>query len=218
MRILIGVGFLIAGVVSAYGQAEKLPADIHPDSLNRFPVVNREQMDENGKKAYDLNRRGGATVQLTGPAPITLQSPGVSEPLRRLNDYLRRKDSILGNALTEPTILVAAREFDQQYVWGAHEPAALKAGVGQPVIDVIKYGKDVTGLGEKETVIIRMGRQLFREHKLSSDIFAKAVDLFGRQGTVEMVVLMGDYTLNALLLDAADQRLPADRKALLPPR
>jgi hypothetical protein len=115
-------------------------------------------------------------------------------------------------------VLVAAREGDSQYIWSAHEPAALKAGVAQPVIDAVKYGKDVSSAGEKETVVVRMGRQILREHKLDSATFAKAVDLFGKQGTVELVILMGDYTLNAMLLDALDQHLPADRKPLLPPR
>ena len=138
--------------------------------------------------------------------------------MRRLNAYLRREGNILGSPLTELAILVASREVDQQYVWSAHEPAALRAGIAQSVIDVIKYRKEVSGVGEKETVIIRLGRQLFREHKLNSDTFAKAVELFGKQGTVELVTLMGDYTLNALLLDALDQHLPADRKPLLPPR
>ena len=103
-------------------------------------------------------------------------------------------------------------------MWSAHEPAALKAGIAQPVIDVVKYNKDVSGVGEKETVVIRLGRQLLREHKLDSPTFAKAVELFGTQGTVELVTLMGDYTLNGLLLDALDQHLPPDRKPLLPSR
>jgi len=120
--------------------------------------------------------------------------------------------------MTELAILVAAREGDSQYIWSAHEPAALKAGVAQPVIDAVKYGKDVSAAGEKETVVVRLGRQILREHKLDSATFAKAVDLFGKQGTVELVILMGDYTLNAMLLDALDQHLPADRKPLLPPR
>ena len=131
---------------------------------------------------------------------------------------MRRDGNILGKAITELAILVASREGDSQYIWSAHEPAALKAGVAQPVIDAVKYGKDVSAAGEKETVVIRMGRQIFREHKLDSATFAKAVDLFGKQGTVELVILMGDYTLNAMLLDALDQHLPADRKPLLPPR
>jgi len=229
MRILIWIGLLVAVVASTRGQSGKgtpaptrsatLPADVYPDSLNRLPVVKREQMDENGKMVYDISAGGaGKVVQPTGPGAIALYSPGAAEPLRRLNEYLRREGNILGNPLTELAILVAAREVDQQYVWSAHEPAALRAGVAQSVIDVIKYGKEVSGVGEKETIIIRLGRQLFREHKLNSDTFAKAVDLFGKQGTVELVILMGDYTLNAMLLDALDQHLPADRKPLLPPR
>ena len=229
MRILIWIGLLTAAVTTASAQSKTgapaparsatLPADIQPDSLNRLPAVKREQMDEDGKRAYDLIAGGpGKVVQPTGPGAIALYSPGAAEPLRKLNNYLRRPGNILGNSITELAILVAAREGDSQYIWSAHEPAALRAGVAQFVIDVIKYGKEVSGLGEKETIVIRVGRQVLREHKLSSDTFAKAVELFGKQGTVELVTIMGDYTLNAMLLDALDQHLPADRKPLLPPR
>jgi 4-carboxymuconolactone decarboxylase len=229
MRILIWIALLIVVVAAASGQSGKqtsaparsatLPADINPDSLNRLPVVKREQMDENGKQVYDHVAGGaGKIASPTGPASIELYSPGAAEPLRRLNEYLRRPGNLLGNSITELAILVAAREGDSQYVWSAHEPAALKAGIAQPVIDVVKYNKDVSGVGEKETVVIRLGRQLLREHKLDSGTFAKVVELFGKQGTVELVTLMGDYTLNGLLLDALDQHLPADRKPLLPSR
>ena len=229
MRSLIWIGLSIGVAATASGQAGKatsaparsatLPADVQADSLNRLPVVKREQMDEEGKKAYDLSAGGpGKIAQPTGPGSIALYSPGASEPLRRLNNYLRRDGNILGKPITELAILVAAREGDSQYIWSAHEPAALKAGVAQPVIDAVKFGKDVAGAGEKETVVVRLGRQILREHKLDSGTFAKAVELFGKQGTVELVTLMGDYTLNALLLDALDQHLPAERKPLLPAR
>jgi 4-carboxymuconolactone decarboxylase len=229
MRMLIWFALLIAVVAAASGQSGKgtsapvrsatLPADIYPDSLNRLPVVKREQLDENGKQVYDHVAGGaGKIASPTGPASIELYSPGAAEPLRRLNEYLRRPGNLLGNAITELAILVAAREGDSQYVWSAHEPAAIKAGIAQPVIDVVKHNKDVSGVGEKETVVILLGRQLLREHKLDSGTFAKVVELFGKQGTVELVTLMGDYTLNGLLLDALDQHLPADRKPLLPSR
>jgi len=217
MRIQIWISILIAAAAVSSGQS--LPADINKDSLSRFPVVKRDQMDEKGKKAYDLVAGGaGKTASPTGPASIGLYSPGAEEPLRMLNEYLRRQNNILGAPLTELAILVAAREVDEQYVWSAHEPNGLKAGLPQSVIDVVKYGKDVSGLGEKETAIIRFGRQLFREKKMSSDVFAKTVELFGRQGTVELTALMGDYQLNGLLLKVADQHLPPERKPLLPPR
>lgn len=229
MRTLIWMGLLLAVVITASGQAGKgntaparsaaLPADVNADSLNRLPVVKREQMDEEGKMAYDLNAGGpGKVASPTGPGAIALYSPGASEPLRKLNNYLRRDGNVLGKPITELAILVAAREGDSQYIWSAHEPAALKAGVSQPVIDAVKYGKDLSGAGEKEMVVVRAGRQILREHKLDAGTFAKAVELFGKQGAVELVILMGDYTLNAMLLDALDQHLPPERKPLLPPR
>jgi hypothetical protein len=59
---------------------------------------------------------------------------------------------------------------------------------------------------------------LFREKKLSSALFADAERLFGRQGTVELATLMGDYAMAGILLHAVDQHLPSDRKELLPLR
>jgi 4-carboxymuconolactone decarboxylase len=227
MRISIWIAIVIAAVSTASGQSGKgtpavsaaLPADVYPDSLNRLPVIKREQLDENARQMYDRVAGGpGKVVSPTGPVAIHLYSPGAAEPLRQLNEYLRRPENPLGNPITELAILVAAWEIDSQYEWSAHEPAALKAGIAQPVIDVVKYNQSISGIGEKEMVVIGLGRQLFRDHKLDSGIFGKAVGLFGKQGTVELITLMGNYTLNGLLLNALDQHLPADRKPLLPPR
>jgi 4-carboxymuconolactone decarboxylase len=106
-----------------------------------------------------------------------------AEPIQMLNQVLRR--TVIGTKYFEISALVAAREFDQQYEWSGHEPNALKAGVDQAVIDAIKYNRDVKGLDEKAATIILMGRQLFRgNHQLSPELWAKAVQLFGRQGAL----------------------------------
>src|SRR4030095_12383922 len=97
-----------------------------------------------------------------------------------------------------------------------HEPAAIRAGLEQSVIDVVKFNKDVTGLIEKDATVIRLGRALFRDHKVSSELWAKTVELFGRQGAVEITAVMGDYTMAAVMLTAVDQQLPPGREALLP--
>ncbi len=129
-----------------------------------------------------------------------------------------REQGILNNRLTEITILVTAREISHQYIWSSHEPAARRSGVEEAVIDSIKYDKDVSGLGEKESLIIRYGRQLIREKRVSTDLFAQAVALFGRQGVVELTMIMGHYVATGMMLDAADQQQPPTRPALLPLR
>ena len=42
--------------------------------------------------------------------------------------------------------------------------------------------------------------------------------LFGRQGAVELTMVMADYALAGFVLTAVDQQLPPDRKPLLPAR
>jgi 4-carboxymuconolactone decarboxylase len=215
MRKLVWISTLIAAQAAS---AQSLPPDIDNESLSRFPVIKRDQLDEKGKQAYDVIAGGpGKLVLPTGPAAIGLYSPSVYEPLRMLNDYLR-KDGVLGERLTELAILVASREVDEPYVWGAHEPAALKLGISQSVIDAVKYGREPAGAQEKEAAIIRFGRQLFREKTITSEMFSRTVTLFGRPGIVELTTLMGYYGLNHFLLKMADQHLPPDRQGLLPAR
>jgi 4-carboxymuconolactone decarboxylase len=167
---------------------------------------------------YDYIGGRGGTPPKTGPGGVSLHSPSTAEPIQMLNQALRR--TVIGSKYFEVSALVAAREFDQQYEWSGHEPAALRAGVDQAVIDAIKFDRDVAGLGEKDeksATIVLMGRQLFRgNHQLSAELWAKAVRLFNPQGALEISVVMGDYAMAAVMLTAVDQQLPPGREALLP--
>jgi 4-carboxymuconolactone decarboxylase len=146
-----------------------------------------------------------------------MYSLAVSEPYDVLNQLLRK--TVVGPQFFEISTLVPAREFDQPYEWTGHEIGAQRAGVDQKVIDVIKYGRPVTGLPEKEATVIEFGRALLRgDHQIPPAMFAKMVSLFGRQGTVEITMIMGDYTMTAMLLNAVDQHLPPGRESLLPKR
>jgi len=95
---------------------------------------------------------------------------------------------------------------------------ARRAGVDQKVIDVIKYDRPVTGLAEKEATAIEFGRAMLRGNRqVPPELFAKMVALFGRRGTMEITMVMGDYAMTAMVLNAVDQHLPPDREPLLPP-
>ena len=198
-------------ITVATALAQTLPRDIHPDTGNRFPVIKREALNDAGKKLYDAR---GVTDGF-GPGAIRLYSPPVAETMTTVNDYLRRKSG-LEPRLVELAILVTAREMDCAYVWTAHEPPALKAGLSQQIIDVVKYRRPVTTLGETEAVIVQLGRDSITTHKVGSDTFARAVKRFGHEGVVNILSLMGDYAATTILLNAADQHVRPRDKSLLP--
>lgn len=195
----------------------RLPPDIHPESLSRLPPVQRADLDEEGKRIWDGMAGTGTSIPRTGPSAVTMHSPRAAAPIYELNQALRK--TVAGNKYFELAALVAAREFDQQYEWSSHEPAGLKAGLDQSVIDVVKNNRAIpAGLPEKEAAVIRLSRAVFRDHKVSPELWARMEQLFGRQGAVEVTMIMADYAMAGFILTAVDQQLPPDRKPLLPAR
>jgi 4-carboxymuconolactone decarboxylase len=130
----------------------------------------------------------------------------VAEAMNMENDYLRNQSG-MDPQIKELAILVTVRELDSQYIWTSHEPQARQAGVSQAVLDVVKHRRPPTGLAEKEQVIIQLGREAVGQNKVSSETFARALKLFGRQGLVNVVALMGNYAANAILLNTFDQQM-----------
>jgi 4-carboxymuconolactone decarboxylase len=205
----------LALVAVLNGQSGR-PADIHPESLSRLPPVERASLDAEGQRIWDYIAGSNPSIPRTGPAAVSMHSPKAAEHIQALNQTLRK--TVVGTRYFELSTLVAAREIDQQYEWSGHEGAALRAGVEQSVIDAVKFNRDVTGLPDKDATLIRLGRALLRDHKVSSELWARTVELFGRQGAVEITAIIGDYVMVGLMLTAADQQLPPERKPLLPVR
>ena len=197
-------------VVQAQAQAQTaLPPDIHPVTLSRLPPVTPEDLDEEGRRL--LAARTNFTPA-PGPTHVTVYSPR-----ERSLGIPTGEDSPVGARFFQLAVLIVAREIDQQYEWSAHEPAGRRQGLEQSVIDVVKYNRDVAGLSDKDATMITFGRTLFREHRVSSELWAKMVGHFGRQHTVQLMSIMGDYFRVGIMMNAVDQHLPPSREALLPP-
>ena len=193
-----------------------MPSDIDPQSGFRLPLPKREDFDEAGKRYYDrVSAPGASIVGLQGPSGIHLYRPKAAEHARALNRYLRYEAGFTPR-VREIAILTTAREMDSQFEWCAHEPEALKEGIEPSVIDVIKHRKSTAGLGETDAAVIELGRQLFRDHRVTSETFARVKALFGPHKLVELVMLMGNYAGTAALLAAVDMQLHPGRKPLLP--
>jgi 4-carboxymuconolactone decarboxylase len=209
MRMIRLFVLLFAALPLVPQNQNSLPRDIHPTTLSRLPPVTAGDLDEEAQRL--LAARTNYTPA-PGPTHITVYSP------RELDLGIPSGEkSPVGPRYFQLAVLITAREIDQQYEWSSHEPAGRRQGLEQAVIDVVKYNRDVAGLSDKDATLITFGRALFREHRVSSELWAKMVSHFGRQRTVQIMMTMGDYFRVGFMLNAVDQHLPPTREALLPP-
>ena len=188
------------------------------DTSRRFGPLPLDEMTPEQRAVADAIMAGPRSMGTTlrGPFEAMLRSPGFAEIAQRLGAYVRYHTSLPAR-LNELAIIVVARRWSAQYEWSAHEPAGLKQGLEQSVIDVVKHNRDVKGLSDKDATLITFGRTLYREHKVSSELWQKMIGHFGRQHTVQLMMIMGDYFRVGFMMNAIDQHLPPERKALLPP-
>jgi hypothetical protein len=91
---------------------------------------------------------------------------------------------------------------------------AVRNGVDAKVIDVIRKKGAVTGIDEKDAVVIRFGRQMFTDKKVDSATFAKIVEFYGKRGAMDMVAVMNTYAVSGFYAIAVDEHPPAGKPAI----
>ena len=95
-------------------------------------------------------------------------------------------ESPLGHALMQLAILTTARAHDQPYEWSLHEMQAIAVGLDPRVIDQVRNRKPLNRVGDKEAVIIRMGREIFGSHRLSTETYSQALSLLGESNLLDV--------------------------------
>jgi len=175
---------LLVSGAGVAGAQSALPADLDPESRARLPYVQRKDMDEAAQKIFDVLPGRSPEGVLSGPLAFAAYNPGVAKALFDLHN------AAVGGTLDAHTrelaILVACRETNYSLEWNAHEAAA----------------------------VIRFGRQMLGDRTMDSATFAKAVELFGRHGAMDLVAVMSTYAVSGLYAIAVDEHMPAGRPDL----
>ena len=207
-----------AALFSLCAAAEaQAPSDLDPQSRARLPYVQRKDAGEDAKRLFDIFVRNSnsPTDTLGGPLAFAAYNVPVALALLDLHDGAVGKGTLNAH-VRELAILVACRETNYNFEWNGHEPAAVRAGVDPKVIDVVRTNGALTGLDEADAAVIRFGRELLRDRKMSSATFAKAKELFGDHGAMDLVAVMSTYAVSGFYAIAVDEH-PAPGQASLPP-
>ena len=204
---------VIVGVILGHAQsAAKLPSDLDPDSRARLPYLQKKDLDERGQKIFDVLPGRGQDGVLRGPLAFAAYNPGVAQALFDLHNAAVA--GTLDPHVRELAILVACRETNYSLEWNAHVPSALKAGVDQKTIDIVRSKGALAGVDDKDAAVIRFGRQMLHDDKMDSATFAKAAQLFGRKGAMDLVAVMSTYAVSGFYATVVDEHMPAGRTDL----
>jgi 4-carboxymuconolactone decarboxylase len=169
----------------------------------RFPQLTLEQL--NSEQRPIGNRIASfSSVGIQGPYNVMLRSPAAATPLLDQLDYLRFH-SRFPNRLIEFAIVIQARLWRSQVEWHGHYPTALKAGVSEQTLADLKMNKRPRAMKPDEEAVYDFCTELFTQHAVSDDTYARLHRLFDDQQIVDLTTLSGTYGTVAALLAMSEQ-------------
>lgn len=183
--------------------------------MPRLPeITEKDALSEDKRPIFDAIAESRGRVGY--PFSLLLNSPEVAGRVAHLGTYLRF-ESTLPAPDRELAIITAAREFDCAFEFSAHARGAQRAGVREEAVQTVASDGSLDALSPEEAVVVRYGRELFRQHRVSQGTFDEARARFGGQGITELTALMGYYALLACSLNAFEVQ-PGPDAVPLPPR
>jgi 4-carboxymuconolactone decarboxylase len=182
--------------------------------MSRLPYLKRDDLDEAGQAVWDVlvSTRGRTVVNeaggLVGPFNAWVHAPVAGARLSTLGAALRFETS-LDRRLLELAIIVVAAHWKAEFEWWAHARMAREHGVDDAIVAAVQRGEEPSFAADDEAVVYALARQLVTTGGVEDATFARAAEVFGSQGVVELVSLCGYYTLVSFTLNAFAVPLPA---------
>ena len=184
--------------------------------MSRVPYVTRDDLPEDKQMIYD--QIGSHRGDVANPFRALLNSVDLAGKVAAVGEHVRFKLTTIPDDIRETVTLSTARELDCQYEWSRHVPWAQTAGVRNEVIETIRDGTSLRSLFPKEAVFIQFTQELLRERKIRDTTYSAVEHLLGKQGAVDLVVIIAYYTLLAHVMAGLEVELESGIEPLLPER
>lgn len=142
-----------------------------------------------------------------GPASVLLHSPKMAWPAFGVGDYFR-ENSVVEPRVRSVGILIAARERQGVYVWGAQVNAARRNGVPDAVIELIRNRAAPASFPAGDREVAAYAEQLMRTNRVDQPTF----DALGKgrspQWIVELTTVINYYSMLCGITSALEVPAP----------
>ncbi|WP_417810012.1 carboxymuconolactone decarboxylase family protein [Thioclava sp.] len=142
-----------------------------------------------------------------GPLRVWLQSPKLADRAQALGEFCRY-ETRLPPRLSELAILVTGSFWGSGFEWAVHAPIAIQSGLAPEIVEDIRVGKTPNFQNKAEAAIYAYAHELHHTHRVSDETHRAAVELLSPEGVVELVGILGYYTLISMTINAFDVPLP----------
>lgn len=175
-------------------------------SNDRFPPIAPEEWTHEQREAAQevIN---GPRKALVSPFVPMLRSPELMTHAQRMGEYLRYRSAI-GLRLSEWAILIVAQHWGQPVEWAIHYPIALREGVSETAIEALAQGRYPEEMSDDEELLYHFSTELLRERCLSDVTWQRAIQSFGEQGVMDLIGLIGYYSMLAMTMNACRTTVP----------
>jgi 4-carboxymuconolactone decarboxylase len=179
------------------------------DTYGRAHWFRPEELDDDQRAVYEgitsgpraTSNRASSLVdengRLGGPFNAMLYSPNVGNALQGLGAAIRYKTS-LGDAAREVCICRVAVEAQCDTEWIAHSRLASAAGVTDEQLGALLRSDVPTGLEVEAGTALEVAELLLSTGDLDDSQFAHAIETLGGQALMEVIALVGYYSLLGL--------------------
>jgi 4-carboxymuconolactone decarboxylase len=187
--------------------------------MSRLPELEGAHLSASQRSLFDAitggKRRTGpgrlpfVTPQggLRGPFNALLHAPHVGDPVQRLGERLRF-DGILSPRQREIGVLCVASRWRAGYEWWAHARIASDCGLSDAVIEAIRQRAQPPLDQADELLVHDYSRALLDEQQVPDKLYQNTVTALGEEALVELVVLLGYYSLISMVLVSFDVPIP----------
>lgn len=171
---------------------------------NRLPEFRLENASTEQKAVLD-EILSGPRGNLNGPFLGWIFSPEFAQHAQRLGAFCRYQTG-LPLRLSELAILVTAARWQAQAEWYIHHPIAVEAGVPAQLAEAIRIGSEPVFDDADDALIHAFATELYETRRVSDATYRNAVERFGHTVVINLVGLLGYYTLVAMTLNVFDMR------------
>jgi 4-carboxymuconolactone decarboxylase len=173
---------------------------IQENALSRPPVLDEAHLTTEQQAVFD-DIRSGPRGLVEGPLRVWLQSPEIAERAQKLGAFCRYGTRIPAR-LSELAIVIVGAHWRSGFEWSVHAPIAEKAGIDPDVLEAIRTGARPSLVRTDERAVYRFSQELLETKRISEDAYKEVVELVGTQGAVELVGILGYYTLICMTINA----------------